>query len=399
VSRTFRYVALDAAGEKRRGTLAAGSLHAAANLLRARQLAPLSLREAWASPWAGAQAPPLKGAQLAELLFSLGRLLRGGANLRGALSVISGADAPSRQRETCLKLQEMVGAGHSLAEAFERVLGGGAVAAFVAAGERAGELGPALDAASNLIRRDLELRSKIVAALSYPAFITVAFVGALAMLIFVVAPSIAPLLSEVGGSPPMILRVLVAVQATMASYGAGLAFVAAALFSALLLAARAGLFAAACDRAVLDGPLRSLSRRLLYGQAASVIGRLMAAGAPAPEALRLGSAVMANGLARQRLERAAAAIFAGSTLSSSLALCEGFPPEVLRMATLGEGAGELGPMLMNAGELAQANALQNLERLSKWLAPSLIVALGALIGMMMASLLGALNSLGSAALN
>jgi type II secretory pathway component PulF len=273
------------------------------------------------------------------------------------------------------------------------------VPALIAAGERGGELPQALEAAAQLIRRDLEIRAKVVAAISYPAFLCVAFAGALAMLILVVAPSLAPLMSEAGGSPPLVLTLLIGANAVLTQHGAAIGILLAATTAALALGARAKLFTAAWEVIVIDGPLHGVSRRLLYGQAATVIGRLMAAGAPAPEALRLGAAVVGNGLARRRLEGAAAAVFAGAPLSAALAGCQGFPPEVLRMAQLGEGAGELGAMLQNAGELAQAGALQWVDRLSKWLGPALIVGLGTMVGGMMASLLTALNTLGANALN
>lgn len=399
--RTFSYVALSQSGRRSRGAVSAQSARDADSLLRARELTPLRIRDGSTTTWFDRSGSRLSAAAIADFLFSLGRLLRAGASLRAALAMLDGPSAPPQQRETCRRLLEETGAGRPLAEAFGIVLGARAVVvpALIAAGERAGELAASLEAASQQIRKDLDLRIGILSAASYPAFILLTFAGALLLLVLVVAPSLAPLIAESGGRAPFVLGVLLAVSALLREQGWLIALVALGIAAALTAAARANLLTPGWERFEVDGPLRAFSTRLFYGRAATVIGRLLASGTPAPEAMRLGAAVVRNGPARRRLEQAAGAVMSGAPLSAALAACVGFPLEIVRMAQLGEQTGELGSMLQGAGELAQASAIQWVERVAKWLAPALIVTLGALIGGMMASLLSAISSLGGAALD
>ena len=68
------------------------------------------------------------------------------------------------------------------------------------------------------------------------------------------------------------------------------------------------------------------------------------------------------------------------------------------MALIGEESGALGPMLARAGRLAEQVALRRIESLSRIIGPALIVALGGLVGLLMAGLLSGVAGLGDAAL-
>jgi len=130
-----------------------------------------------------------------------------------------------------------------------------------------------------------------------------------------------------------------------------------------------------------------------------VLGRLLSAGVPASQALKLAAAAMPVDLARARLEAAGAAIYEGASVSRALQACKGMPPIVLRMAEVGEQSGSLGALLERAVDFEQAAALRDIQSIAKWLGPVLIVLLGGLIGAVMASLLGAISGIGSAVLS
>jgi len=62
---------------------------------------------------------------------------------------------------------------------------------------------------------------------------------------------------------------------------------------------------------------------------------------------------------------------------------------------VGEASSALGAMLAKAGEREEAAALSRIDKLAKLLGPILIMALGALIGGLMAGVLTALTDIGS----
>jgi len=75
----------------------------------------------------------------------------------------------------------------------------------------------------------------------------------------------------------------------------------------------------------------------------------------------------------------------------------GLPRPIIKLAEVGETSGALGQMLARAGEREEADALQKITRLSRLLGPLLIMALGAMIGLIMGGVLIALTDIGSIA--
>ena len=61
--------------------------------------------------------------------------------------------------------------------------------------------------------------------------------------------------------------------------------------------------------------------------------------------------------------------------------------------------GALGPMLVRSGAFEEAAALKRIEAASKLMGPALIVFLGLVIGLLMASLLSGVTGLGEVALH
>ena len=72
---------------------------------------------------------------------------------------------------------------------------------------------------------------------------------------------------------------------------------------------------------------------------------------------------------------------------------------IVRMARVGEQSGALGRMLEQSGEVEELAAVRQLDRLTKWLGPALIVILGAVIGSVMAALLAAVAGIGASVLD
>jgi len=396
----FQFQALDRHGGVRRGFLPAASQAEAAARLRAEGLTPVRLRAANGGASLIA-ARRLSGAQLAELLFLLGELSAAGSNLTTGLSVLRSQATAGARAALLIELQRRIASGERASEAFANALGTRAthVSALIAAGETSGDLAGALRAAAGQIERDQALRAAFWSAVSYPLFILVATGVALLVLLGVVAPSLEPLLAELDANVGPAIRMFVGLSALLREGWplllAGLGVAAVAIGWSW----RAGALTPWVDKLALDGPARGVSRRLIYGRAAAVLGRLMAAGVPAPQAFRLAVGTVPMRLARTRLETAAGGIYQGAAVSTALGACAGMPLAIRRMAEVGEQSGGLGPMLERAGDLEQAAALRRIEATAKWLGPALIVLLGGLIGSIMAALLGAVSSLGSAVLN
>ena len=101
---------------------------------------------------------------------------------------------------------------------------------------------------------------------------------------------------------------------------------------------------------------------------------------------------------RTRLEPVAQAVRQGQALSVALGVVKAFPPAITRLAAIGEASGALGLLLARAGKLEEETALRRIEAVGRLLGPALIVALGGMIGLLMAGLLSGVSQSGGAAL-
>jgi type II secretory pathway component PulF len=395
----FRYVAVSAAGRRVRGVVAARDEARAFERLRLQGLSPVSLRRERGDP-RKVKAAPLKDREVAEIVGNLADLLKAGADMRTALGILGARGTRPAASVLCRNLAGDIGGGEALDIAFARHIGkrGALVGALVAAGEAAGDLSGGLMRASDLIQAKLKLQEKLTSILAYPIFVLVSTVVAVIILLLFVIPTLAPLTTDMGGEPPAALAFMIALSNALRENLVLLGAVAGVAVIVMLLAAQAGVLQRVLDRLLLEGPARRTATALVFGGFAIAIGGMLSAGAPMSETLRLAIRAVNSPLAKKRLESVLHEVRQGESLSTALERVRGFPSSISRLAAVGEATGALGPMLARAGRLEEESAIRRIEQVGQLLGPALIVGLGGLVGLIMASLLSGVSQLGGAAL-
>lgn len=395
----FRYVAVSSTGRRVRGVVTARDEARAFERLRLQGLAPLSLKREKGDP-RRAKGAPLADREVAEIVGNLAELLTAGADMRTALAILGGRAGRPAAAALCRNLAGDIGGGEALDAAFARHVGkrGPLVGALVAAGEAAGDLSGGLRRAADLIQAKLKLQEKLTSILAYPAFVLVSTVAAIFILLLFVIPMLAPLTQDMGTEPPLALAVLIALSDALRSNLALIGVLLTAGVVLLFVGARAGLLQQVVDRILLEGPAKRTARSLVFGGFSIAIGGMLTAGAPMSDTLRLAIRAVGSPLVRKRLEPVLHEVRQGVSLSTALEHVKGFPSAISRLAAVGEATGSLGPMLTRAGRLEEETAIRRIEQVGQILGPALIVGLGGLVGMIMASLLSGVSSLGGAAL-
>lgn len=395
----FRYVAVSSAGRRVRGVVTARDEARAFERLRLQGLSPLSLKRERGDP-RKSKGAPLTDREVAEIVGNLAELLTAGADMRTALAILGGRANRSATAALCRNLAGDIGGGEALDVAFTRHVGkrGPLVGALVAAGEAAGDLAGGLTRAADLIQAKLKLQEKLTSILAYPAFVLASTVAAIFILLLFVIPTLAPLTADTGAKPPMALGVMIVISNALRENLALIGVLLAALVVLLLAGARAGLLQRVVDRLMLEGPAKRTATSLVFGGFSIAIGGMLSAGAPMSETLRLAIRAVGSPLAKKRLEPVLHQVRQGESLSAALERVRGFPSAISRLAAVGEATGSLGQMLTRAGRLEEEAAIRRIEQVGQILGPALIVGLGGLVGLIMASLLSGVSSLGGAAL-
>jgi type II secretory pathway component PulF len=395
---TFGYVAVTLLGRRVRGTVIANSEAHAFERLRLEGLSPIKIRKARARR--RSDTPALSDRDTANLISNLAELLRAGADMRTALGILGSRYAKPPIIAVCRGLAIDIGGGEALEAAFARHLGRrqALIGALVAAGETSGDLAGGLSRAAELIQSKLTLQEKLISILAYPLFVLGSTIAAVFALLLFVIPTLAPLIQDTGAEAPAALSIMIAVSDGLRSNLTVLGIAAALLGGGLIVLAQLGILKNLVDQALLDGPLKQTVSRLTFGAFAIAIGGMLTAGAPMSETLKLAIRAVNSNLARARLEPVLRAVRQGQSLSASLEAVRGFPHAISRLAAVGEATGSLGPMLTRAGKLEEEAAVRRIEQVGQILGPALIVGLGGLVGLLMASLLSGVSQLGGATL-
>ncbi len=397
----YQYVAIDIEGRRKKGVVAASDEPAAFEQLRRDGLSPLSLKPRGPATEKAPRAAGLGDRESADLLSSLADLLKARADIRTALGILGDRFEKPLAKALCQSLNADIAGGESLERAFARGFQRRHtfVPAMVAAGEASGDLAAGLQRAADVIYSRIKLQDQMVSVLAYPSFVFVSSIGALLIILLVVIPSIAPLVQEAGGKPPMALGVMIAtsdfLRANMLLLLAGLG----GGVTLLGIAAAAGALAAPLERIYLDGPARRTVRGIVFGGFALSLGTMVAAGAPISDALRLAVRSVSSKGAQRRLASVVVAVRQGQALSDALSEVDGFPPAIVRLAAVGEASNAVGDLLMRGGKMEEDAALRRIEAFGRFAGPALIVFLGAIIGVMMGGLLTGLSQMGQSMLN
>ncbi|MDR3511007.1 MAG: type II secretion system F family protein [Caulobacteraceae bacterium] len=397
---TFSYVAVDPSGRRIKGMIAARSDAGAFERLRRDGLSPISIRAQATRRSDATSKTALNERELAEFLSDLAALLKAGSDMRSALSILAARGGRGAIRSLCRTLSAEISGGASLDSTFTRALGKDQafVGALVAAGEAGGDLSSGFQRGAEMLQSRIQLKDQLVSVLSYPAFVFASTIAAVAVILLFVIPSLAPLVQEAGAATPLSLKLMIGASGFLRSNLILLGALCVAAALSITLAGGLGLLTAPIERLLLDGPARRTTSGLVFGAFAIALGNMLAAGAPMSEALRLAIRSVRSGVARERLEPVAQGVRQGQRLSSAFDRVAGFPLTIVRLAAVGEESGALGAMLSRAGKIEEERAIRRIESIGRILGPALIVALGGVIGLLMAGLLSGVSQLGEAAL-
>jgi general secretion pathway protein F len=404
----FSYTAYDDRGVRAAGVIEAETRDAAVEALFRQGRYPLDLVE-------GGRIPTPRWWER-EILLSSGSLGRGMALLTRELATLVKADLPvdealriahvqplmpARVRQTIARVLGRVLEGASLSEAFQAE--GRAFPAYyvhvVRAGEAAGTLGPTLDELAGFLERSAEFRARVGLALLYPAMLVVAAAAAVAVIMTVLIPTIAPLFTDAGVEPPLIIGFLLGLQGALASHWLLALSAMTATALGLLVVSRSAGWRLWRDRQLLRLPL--VAGLVENGQTAIMtrtLATLLRNGVPMLQALQIAGDVLSNRAMAAALRECAGEVKEGATLSGAMGRAGLFPELALRLAAVGEQTGQLDAMLDRVGGIYELALQRQLGRLTNLLTPVLTLAMGALVGGLLLSVMGAIASVNELAL-
>lgn len=397
----FGYTGRDAAGQTVSGQMVAGDQAEAQRALEQCGLSAVAVAAAGEGPigWGWLRARMRRGVgqrRLLEFSEQLDTLLGAGLPLDRTLHVILNTTDHPQTRAIIQGVIVDVEKGESLATAFARhpAMFPRLYLSMIRAAEEGSLLPVVLKRLIRYYEQSIEFRSFLVASSVYPAVLLVFSVIAVLVLAFFVIPRFAEIFADINQPVPLAAQILLAGAGALERWWGALL----ALSIALAVAARVYLGTASgreawqkrVFRLPLVGPL------LIRAQLARIcrtLGTLLASGVPILTAMRAVQGLSDNILLQQALERLQRAVKEGKGLARPLLADPLFPRMMGQLVAVGEESGALDGMLVKIADRYEAEVRRATRTLLTVLEPTLIIAMGSSIGLIVVSMLYAIFSI------
>ncbi len=395
----FNYQGRTPEGEARSGVVEARSLDAAVEVLQRSGIIVTEVRPAGAAPLLGRRLAFFDRVSSRDLvIFSrqLSTLFQAKVPVTQSLRTLAAETESVGLREAAGTILDDVSGGASLSQALGRHpdIFSRFYISMVRAGEEAGKLEEVFLYLADYLERTYALVSKARNALMYPAFVLVAFIGVIIVMLVVVIPRLTAIFADLGQAVPLYTRIIIAISQFLQAWGIVLLMLVAVAAVAAWRYARTARGRLGFDRLKIQLPIiGNLLRKIYLTRLADNLSTLIVAGIPIIRALEITADVVVNRVYQQIINDAAESVKAGNTISVSFEKYREIPPLITQMIRVGEESGKLDFILKSAAGFYQRDVDNLLENFVSLIEPALIIFLGLGVGVLVAAVLVPLYNL------
>jgi general secretion pathway protein F len=382
----FEYVAMDRAGKQTKGLLEGDTPKHVRQLLRDRNLFPVSVTEV-AQREARRQhgftlRRGMSSGELALITRQLASLSQSGLPLEEALLAVAQQNDQPRTKSILLGVRAKVMEGHALADGFSEFPQAfpELYRATVAAGEQSGHLDVVLERLADYTEARQELRQRVTNAMIYPTALVVMAVVIIGIMLVTVVPKVVRVFENMAADLPGLTQAMIATSDFLRAWWA-LLFVGLAAFAWVTwwILQREGP-RRRWHRFLLRMPIVGrLTRGVNTARFTRTLSILGGSGVPILEALKISAEVVENLPMREAVTEATLRVREGASIAKSLAASKLFPPMSIHLISSGEAGGRLDEMLGRAAAGQEREVDGLIAALLGILQPLLIVLMGGVV--------------------
>ena len=393
--KTYKYFAIKKDGTKVEGKIEANNEKEARAAIVALKLFPTriinpddsvytetAVRKKQAEERRQVRLGKLSSREKIDFTMTIQTLLKAGVPLIEALVFLETDTNSSRMKTISAELRRQIIAGSSFADVVARYpqIFDSLYTGLVKAGEESGELDVTLERMSGLLKKQDDLKNKVIGVLVYPCIVLIfAALIVLVMLTFVF-PKFAEMYEGMGAQLPWITQTCIDAGKFIAEYWMLLPIVGGAIYWGIKLLFQWQPFKRRLDIFLLSLPLvRDFVKLAEFSNFISVMLVSYEAGVPIVDCLYLANYTVGNTVLRDAIDKARVRVQQGANLSASLKATDVMPPILLFMVSTGEQSGKLGDMLGKASEYIDNQLDRVIEMLTKFIEPLMLVVIGAVV--------------------
>ncbi len=341
----------------------------------------------------------LLGHAVTRFYKQFGRLIQSGIPILQALKLMADQTESVRLKHIIQEIQKNVAEGLPLSQALFKYpeYFSPFDLAMIEAGELVGHLDESLKRIAIYRDSQEKLMSKIRGSLAYPIFVTVAGVAAIVFMLSFVMPKFSLFFLDLGQELPLLTRLLIGASHIAEKSWIGILGAAVVLFFIFRRSLQADAKQMGWHRFYLGLP--KIGRLIVYSQFsrfARTLSLLLESGIPLLKALQTSLPVVTNQVIRAQLQVCHAAIVEGGSFGEALRRSDRVPVFVTQLIRAGEESGRLQESLNDISDWYEQELQENAEVLTKLLEPILILAVGAILGLMVIAVLLPIFSMNAA---
>lgn len=388
----FKYIAVDAQGNERKGMIEAEDSRSATAALRQQSLFVAEIEQEEDTSASGLSREinipfldNLGSVPTQDIIFffkQMSFMLRAGLPVLHALEMASTQVSSKKFKKIIRQVVQDLENGMPLSQAmgkhpktFPEL-----TITLIYAGESVGELELVMDRVAEHIDKSAALKIQTINALIYPTVVVIAAIGVFIFLVVKIIPAFGKFFAGRGQSLPRSTQFLLDLSAFMLEYGLYIIGIILLAGLGIVMAYRTNAGRLKIHDMLLRMPVTGkLLTTAIMAQLNWSLGMMLHSGLTALESLKIVSKVVKNRVISDKLLSASEQILSGKDLSSSLRHPR-IPTIVTAMIAVGERSGTLDQVLNQLGAYYEERLAMGIKRLSSLIEPALILVIGTMVG-------------------
>lgn len=292
------------------------------------------------------------------------------------------AQSPSIRAVAQELRKNIIVGGLTLAETLEkhRKTFGRVFVGLVKAGEDSGELDRTLTRMYELLRKQDDIRGKVIGALIYPVFVILLACLVVTVMLVFVFPAFQEMFDNLGRELPLMTQICMSLGLFIRKFW----FVPIIAITFLVMAVRHILTndvtKRPVDRALLRIPLLSdLLKYANYSNFLAVLQVSYEAGIPIVDCLYLANMTLDNLVLKDAIFQATSKVQQGTHLSVALRASNQIPSMMTFMIATGEQSGRLGELLQHCTTFIDQRLDSIIDKFTKLVEPAMLIFIGAIV--------------------
>ncbi len=326
----------------------------------------------------------VKLADLSIFCRQFSTMIDAGVSLVRALDVLGEQTQNPKLKRIIREIQTEVESGQTLSRSMQKYprVFNNLFIGLVRAGEVGGVLEEALQRLSHFLEKDMELKRKVKAALTYPAIVVVVAILIVLGLCTFIVPKFIELFKDLGVKElPAMTQFLVDFSDFLKNKwyigigGSVFLWFGIKYFGTTKVGRRV------IDRIKLKIPVfGKLGHKICLARFSRTLSTLLVSGVPILQAMETVAGTVGNEIISEALMNARARVREGDKINTPLEKSRMFPPMVVHMISIGEESGALDQMLSKIAEFYEGEVESQLQSLTSAIEPIMIVFLGVCVG-------------------